>query len=64
MIKRGFPKDLPVRPAHSLQLDWWVTQRNFINIWMPEGVIPAYQRGRRLTLTGQVAVDMSEGLRV
>ena len=39
MIKRGFPKDLPVRPAHSLQLDWWVTQRNFINIWMPEGVM-------------------------
>ena len=39
MIKRGFPKDLPVRPAHSLQLDWWVTQRNFIQIWLPEGIM-------------------------
>jgi hypothetical protein len=39
MIQRGFPKDLPVRPAHALQLDWWVTQRNFINLWLPEGVM-------------------------
>ncbi|MSR64165.1 MAG: hypothetical protein EXS18_00090 [Verrucomicrobiae bacterium] len=38
MIERGFPNDLPVRPAHSLQLDWWITQRNLINIWLPEGV--------------------------
>lgn len=38
MIQRGFPKDLAVRPAHALQLDWWITQRNFINIWLPEGV--------------------------
>jgi len=38
MIRRGFPKDLPVRPAHALELDWWVTQRNFIRIWLPEGL--------------------------
>lgn len=38
MIQRGFPQDLAVRPAHALQLDWWITQRNFINIWLPEGV--------------------------
>ena len=38
MIQRGFPKDLPVRPAHALQLDWWITQRNLISIWLPEGV--------------------------
>src|SRR5262249_19418884 len=38
MIQRGFPKDLPVRPAHALQLDWWITQRNMINLWLPEGV--------------------------
>jgi hypothetical protein len=38
MIRRGFPDDLPVRPAHALELDWWVTQRNFIRIWLPEGV--------------------------
>jgi hypothetical protein len=38
MIKRGFPKDLPVRPAHALELDWWITQRNLIRIWLPEGL--------------------------
>ena len=38
MIQRGFPQDLPVRPAHALQLDWRVTQRNLIPIWLPEGV--------------------------
>lgn len=38
MIKRGFPKDLSVRPAHALELDWWITQRNFIRVWLPEGV--------------------------
>lgn len=27
-----------MRPAHAVQLDWWVTQRNIINIWLPEGV--------------------------
>ncbi|NQU11225.1 hypothetical protein HQ590_10570 [bacterium] len=38
MIPRGFPDDLPVRPAHMFELDWFVTQRNQIHIWAPEGV--------------------------
>ena len=38
IFKPGFPDDLAVRPAHALQLDMWVTERNFIDIWLPEGV--------------------------
>ncbi|MFM1551464.1 MAG: hypothetical protein ACKJSG_18825 [Lentisphaeria bacterium] len=39
IFKPGFPGDLAVRPAHALQLDMWVTERNFIDIWLPEGVL-------------------------
>jgi len=34
----GFPGDWPVRPANFLQLDWQAHTRNFIHIWLPEGV--------------------------
>ncbi len=34
----GFPGDWPIRPANFLQLDWLARTRNFIHIWLPEGV--------------------------
>ena len=34
----GFAGDLRVRPAHFFQLDVGIPQRNFIHIWLPEGV--------------------------
>lgn len=38
VIPRGFPQDRPIRPGNSLDLDWFVTQRNLIRIWAPEGI--------------------------
>jgi len=37
-FKRGYPDDLPIRPANLIQLDWHASTRNMINIWMPESV--------------------------
>jgi len=34
----GFPTDWPIRPANYLQLDWRAHTRNFIHLWLPEGV--------------------------
>lgn len=34
----GFAGDRRVRPAHFFQLDVGIPQRNFIHIWLPEGV--------------------------
>lgn len=34
----GFPTDWPVRPANSLQFDWLAHTRNFVHLWLPEGV--------------------------
>jgi len=36
----GFPLDWPVRPANYYQLDYFAHSRNFIHIWLPEGVNP------------------------
>lgn len=47
----GFPGDWPVRPANFLQLDWLAHTRNFIHIWLPEGVA---------TDTGQVLFILQE----
>ena len=34
----GFPTDWQIRPANYIQLDWLAYTRNFIHIWLPEGV--------------------------
>jgi len=37
-FERGYHEDWQIRPANYIQLDWLAHMRNFIHIWLPEGV--------------------------
>ncbi len=37
-FRPGFPGDYPVRPANLLQIDWFASTRNMINLWLPEAI--------------------------
>jgi len=52
-LQDGFPGDRRIRPANYVQLDIKATTRNFINIWLPEGLRDADGKGN-LFLPGQV----------
>ena len=51
----GFPGDWPVRPANSLQLDWRAHTRNFIHLWMPEGISTRSEPAAPLFILNEVA---------
>lgn len=37
-FQTGWPTDWPIRPANYIQLDYFARTRNFIHIWLPEGL--------------------------
>lgn len=53
-FKPGFPEDYPIRPSNTLQLDWYASTRNMIDIWLPEGVGCA-ERGSLLMILHEEA---------